>query len=47
MGLPKNIFQNFFGGENFKTIDELKAHLKRFKIKQSDYFEEYFPRKDL
>lgn len=47
MSLPKNIFQNFFGGEDFKSIDELKAHLKRFKIKQSDYFEEYFPRKDL
>lgn len=47
MSLPTNILKNNFGGSDFGSIEELKAHLKRFKIKQSDYFEEYFPRFDL
>lgn len=45
--LPADILKNIFGGNEFSSIEELLSHLKRFKIKQKDYFEETFPRKDL
>lgn len=30
-----------------ETIDSLHKHLRKFKIKQSSYYEEYFPKNDL
>lgn len=41
------LLKNVFGGDDFSSIEELLSYLKRFKIKQKDYFEENFPRKDL
>ena len=45
--IPTDLLKNIFGGADFSTIEELLAHLKKFKIKQKDYFEDTFPRKDL
>lgn len=34
-------------GENYESIEDLHKFLRKFKIKQSDYYHQYFPRKDL
>ena len=44
---PTDLLKNIFGGADFSTIEELLATLKKFKIKQKDYFEDTFPRRDL
>ncbi len=45
--IPTDLLKNIFGGEDFLTIEELLTTLKKFKIKQKDYFEDTFPRRDL
>lgn len=35
-----------FDNTNFYTVEELCSHIKKFKIKQSDFFQEFYPRKD-
>jgi hypothetical protein len=41
------IFNCPFDNTIHNSFEELAKHLKKFKIKQSDFFEEYYPRSDL
>lgn len=43
----QTILKNVFGGDDFSSVKDLLSYLKKFKIKQKDFFEEYYPRFDL
>ena len=36
-----------FDNTSFETLEELCSHIRKFKIKQEDFFIEFYPRKDL